>query len=191
GATLGMDAGEALKVRDAVLEISVAANRGDALGHLGIARELVALVGGRLRPGDIDLAPVTDRGLKATDRASIEIDDPVACPRYLARIIEGVSVRPSPGWMRRRLRAVGVRPISNLVDVTNYVLFELGHPLHAFDQRRVEGGRIRVRRAMDGEKLTTLDGQERQLSAGDLLICDAERPVALAGVMGGQGSEVA
>jgi phenylalanyl-tRNA synthetase beta chain len=185
-----MDAAAALRVKDAVLEVSVAANRGDALGHLGLARELVALVGGRLAPGTIDLAPVTDRKLKAVERAAVEIDDPVGCPRYIARVIEGVAVRPSPGWMRRRLRAVGVRPISNLVDVTNYVLFELGHPLHAFDARRVEGGRIRVRRAAAGEKLTTLDGQERDLVAGDLLICDAHRPVALAGVMGGLDSEV-
>ena len=190
-APLGTDAAEALRVRDAVLEVSVAANRGDALGHLGLARELVALVGGRLRPGAIDLAPVTGGSLPAVDRAAVEIDDPVACPRYLARVIEGVAVRPSPGWMRRRLRAVGVRPISNLVDVTNYVLFELGHPLHAFDERRIEGGRIRVRRARDGEKLKTLDGQERALAAGDILICDAARPVALGGVMGGLDSEVA
>jgi phenylalanyl-tRNA synthetase beta chain len=189
-APLGADAADALKVRDAVLEVSVAANRGDALGHLGLARELVALIGGRLAPGEIDLGPVTDDRSKAAERAAVEIDDPVGCPRYIARIIEGVSVRPSPGWMRRRLRAVGVRPISNLVDVTNYVLFELGHPLHAFDERRVAGGRIRVRRAQEGEKLTTLDGQDRRLVAGDLLICDAERPVALAGVMGGQDSEV-
>ena len=190
-APLGMAAAEALRVRDAVLEISVAANRGDVLGHLGLARELVALVGGRLAPGAIDLTAVTDRARKAVEIAAVEIDDPSACPRYVARVIDGVAVRPSPGWMRRRLRAVGVRPISNLVDVTNYVLFELGHPLHAFDLRRVEGGRIRVRRARDGEKLTTLDSQERTLVAGDILICDAVRPVALGGVMGGLDSEVA
>jgi phenylalanyl-tRNA synthetase beta chain len=188
---LGTDAAEALRVRDAVLEVSVAANRGDVLGHLGLARELVALVGGRLRGDEVDLAPVTNRAEKAAARLAIEIDDPIACPRYLARVIDGVTVRPSPGWMRRRLRAVGVRPISNLVDVTNYVLFELGHPLHAFDERRVEGGRIRVRRAVDGEKLKTLDGQDRALAAGDILICDAARPVALGGVMGGLDSEVA
>ena len=190
-APLGTDAADALRVRDAVLEISVAANRGDGLGHLGLARELVALVGGRLAPGTIDLAPVTDSSVEAASRVAVDIDDPAGCARYIARVIDGVSVRPSPGWMRRRLRAVGVRPISNLVDVTNYVLFELGHPLHAFDERRVAGGQIRVRRAREGEKLTTLDGQERALLAGDLLICDAERPVALAGVMGGQDSEVA
>jgi phenylalanyl-tRNA synthetase beta chain len=190
-APLGTDAGMALRLRDAVLEISVAANRGDGLGHLGLARELVALAGGRLAVDGVDLEPVTDRAVKAVERVAVEIDDPVACPRYTARVIQGLAVRPSPGWMRRRLRAVGVRPISNLVDVTNYVLFELGHPLHAFDARRLEGGRIRVRRARAGEKLTTLDGQERSLETGDVLICDAARPVALGGVMGGLDSEVA
>jgi phenylalanyl-tRNA synthetase beta chain len=188
---LGAEAAAALGLRDTALEVSVAANRGDGLGHLGLARELVALVGGRLRPGEVDLAPVTSRSLRAADLVTIDIDDPDGCPRYIGRVIDGVTVKPAPGWMRRRLRAVGVRPLSNLVDVTNYVLFELGHPLHAFDHRRVEGGRIRVRRAAQGEKLTTLDGQERTLVAGDLLICDAARAVALAGVMGGHDSEVA
>jgi phenylalanyl-tRNA synthetase beta chain len=187
---LGANAQEALGLDDWALEISAPANRPDTLGHLGLARELVALVGGRLASGDIDLAPVTDGSLDAARLARVDIDDPLGCPRYVARVIDGLTVRPSPGWMRRRLQAVGVRPISNLVDVTNYVLFELGHPLHAFDQRHVAEGHIRVRRARAGERLTTLDGQERTLEAGDLLICDARRPVGLAGVMGGQDSEV-
>ncbi|HWM86155.1 MAG TPA: phenylalanine--tRNA ligase subunit beta [Kofleriaceae bacterium] len=187
----GTSAQEALRLVDAVLEVSAPANRPDTLGHLGLARELCALVGGRLAPGDVDLSPVVDRELQAGRMAAIDIDDPVGCPRYVARVIDRLSLATSPGWMRRRLLAVGVRPISNLVDVTNYVLFELGHPLHAFDYRRVAEGRIRVRRARAGERLTTLDGQERTLVAGDLLICDARGPVALAGVMGGRDSEVA
>jgi phenylalanyl-tRNA synthetase beta chain len=188
---LGASAQDALRLEDAVLEVSAPANRPDALGHLGLARELCALVGGRLAPGEIDLAPVTDKKLDVARVAAVDIDDPVGCPRYVARIIDGLAVGPSPGWMRRRLQAVGVRPISNLVDVTNYVLFELGHPLHAFDYRHVGEGHIRVRRARKGERMTTLDGQERALDPGDLLICDASHPVGLAGVMGGQNSEVA
>lgn len=191
-AALGRSAQEALGLQgDAVLDVSVPANRPDCLGHLGLARELCALVGGRLRPADLDLAAVTDRALDAAELCKVAIDDPDGCPRYIARVIDGLRVAPSPGWMRRRLIAVGVRPISNLVDVTNYVLFELGHPLHAFDDRQVKGHAIRVRAAQAGEKMTTLDGQERRLEAGDLLICDATRPVALAGIMGGQDSEVA
>lgn len=187
----GASAQDALHLTDAVLEISAPANRPDTLGHLGLARELVALVGGRLTSGAIDLSPVTDPGLDAAGLAAVDIDDPVGCPRYVARVIDGVKVGPSPGWLRRRLQAVGVRPISNLVDVTNYVLFELGHPLHAFDHRGVTEGHIRVRRARAGERMTTLDGQDRALEPGDLLICDARRPIGLAGVMGGQDSEVA
>jgi phenylalanyl-tRNA synthetase beta chain len=190
-APLGASAEDALRLRDAVLEVSAPANRPDTLGHLGLARELCALVGGRLAPAAIDLAPVTDAALQASRLCAIDIDDPAGCPRYVARVIDRLTVGPSPGWMRRRLQAVGVRPLSNLVDVTNYVLFELGHPLHAFDYRRVAEARIRVRRARPGERMTTLDGRERALDPGDLLICDARQPIALAGVMGGQDSEVA
>jgi phenylalanyl-tRNA synthetase beta chain len=190
-AALGASAEDALHLADTVLDVSAPANRPDTLGHLGLARELCALVGGRLAPADIDLAPVTDASLEAADLMAIDIDDPEGCSRYVARLIDGLRVAPSPGWMRRRLQAVGVRPISNLVDVTNYVLFELGHPLHAFDSRQVAEGRIRVRRARAGERMTTLDGQERALEPRDLLICDARGPVGLAGVMGGQNSEVA
>lgn len=192
GCALGSTAQKALGIEgDAVLDISAPANRPDALGHLGLARELCALVGGRLLSGTVDLAPHTDESLRAADLARVDIRDPEACPRYIARIIDRLSVGPSPGWMRRRLEAVGVRPLSNLVDVTNYVLFELGHPLHAFDYRQVAEARIEVRAAHDGEKMTTLDEQERELRAGDLLICDGKGPVALAGVMGGLDSEVA
>jgi phenylalanyl-tRNA synthetase beta chain len=188
---LGAAAQDALRLSDAILEVSAPANRPDTLGHLGLARELCALVGGKLASGEIDLAPVTDASLDAARLTAVDIDDPEGCPRYVARVIDGLSLAPSPGWMRRRLQAVGVRPISNLVDVTNYVLFELGHPLHAFDYRRVAEGRIRVRRARAGERMVTLDGQDRVLEPGDLLICDARGPVGLAGVMGGQNSEVA
>lgn len=187
----GAPAQQALGVADWVLEVAAPANRGDCLGHLGLARELCALLGGRLVPP----APGPDLEALAADLdaaalAAVTIDDPVGCPRYVARVIDGLVVGPSPRRFAQRLRAVGVRPISNLVDVTNYVLFELGQPLHAFDWHQLRGASIAVRRARAGERMTTLDGQERALVAADLLICDGEHPVALAGVMGGADSEV-
>jgi phenylalanyl-tRNA synthetase beta chain len=183
----GVAAQDALGLRDVVLDIAVPANRPDCLGHLGIAREIGALLGARARRPDAALAAAGARDAAAL--AAVEIADPVGCPRYTARVIEGVKVGPSPRWMRRRLEAVGVRPISNLVDATNYVMFELGHPLHAFDADKVRGA-IRVRRAQAGERLTTLDGQDRALEPDDLLICDDSGPIALAGVMGGAATEV-
>lgn len=181
---------ERLGLRDTVLDIGVHANRADALGHLGLARELVALFGGRLRPVAPALEDYLDQALAAADLVSVHIEDPSACPRYTARIIDGVRVAPSPRWMQQRLRAVGVRPLSNLVDITNYVMFELGQPLHAFDYQTIARAEIRVRRARAGERITTLDEVERTLEPADLLICDGDGPVALAGVMGGADSEV-
>jgi len=191
GTPIGAAAQQALGVADWMIEVNAPANRGDCLGHLGLARELCALLGGRLVPP----APEPDLDALAADLdaaalAAITIADPEGCPRYVARVIDGLTVRPSPRRFAQRLRAVGVRPISNLVDVTNYVLFELGQPLHAFDWHHVRGARIDVRRARPGERMTTLDGQERTLVPEDLLICDGEGPVALAGVMGGAKSEV-
>src|SRR5262249_6291415 len=185
---VGEDAAKALGLRDVVLDVSVSANRGDGLGHLGIAREVGALYGRKVRLPDTS-APPGDADDVAS-LASVVVDDPVACPRYTARGIVGLRIGPSPRWLRRRLEAVGVRPLSNVVDVTNYVMFELGQPLHAFDLDRVAEGRIVVRRARAGERLTTLDGQEREPIADGLLLCDARGPVALAGVMGGLLSEV-
>jgi phenylalanyl-tRNA synthetase beta chain len=191
GTALGAAAQQALGVNDWMIEVNAPANRGDCLGHLGLARELCALMGGRLVPpaveSDLD-ALAAD--LDTAALAAVTIADPDGCPRYLARVIDGLTVRPSPRRFAQRLRAVGVRPISNLVDVTNYVLFEIGQPLHAFDWHHVRGARIDVRRARAGETMKTLDGQERALVPDDLLICDGEGPVALAGVMGGAESEV-
>ena len=182
---------ERLGLRDTVLEIGTPANRPDVLGHLGIARELAALLGGRMRPLSIAIDDLVDPALATEALVSVHIDDPEGCRRYVARVIDDVRVAPSPRWMQQRLRAVGVRPLSNLVDITNYVMFELGQPLHAFDYAAVAGGTIRVRRAGQGERITTLDQAERALETTDLLICDAQGPVALAGVMGGAHSEVA
>jgi phenylalanyl-tRNA synthetase beta chain len=181
---------ERLGLRDFVLEIGVHANRPDALGHRGLARELIAIVGGRLRAGAAMRDEHLEPSLSAEALAAVHIEDPVGCPRYTARVIDGLRVGPSPRWMQQRLRAVGVRPLSNLVDVTNYVMFELGQPLHAFDYAKIAQAEIRVRRARAGERITTLDAVERELQPADLLICDGTGPVALAGVMGGAESEV-
>ncbi|MGN6109647.1 MAG: phenylalanine--tRNA ligase subunit beta, partial [Kofleriaceae bacterium] len=184
---LGAPAQRALGLDDWMLEVNAPANRGDVLGHLGIARELTAMLRGRLVLPDVDLAAHQRDGAPGI---AIAIQDPAACPRYIARVIEGVRVAPSPRRIAQRLRAVGVRPISNLVDVTNYVMFELGQPLHAFDAGTLTSGVIGVSRASDGEKFTTLDGVERTLVPGDLVIRDEHRGIALAGVMGGLDSEV-
>jgi phenylalanyl-tRNA synthetase beta chain len=171
---------------DTVLDVEVTSNRGDCLCHIGVARELSALLGremaetgGGKRDGKGGRTPVP-----------VRIDAPELCPHYTARVLKGVAVRPSPAWMVRRLEAVGVRAINNVVDVTNYVLFEMGQPLHAFDFSKLRGGQIIVRRAKAGEKLTSIEGHERLLASDMLVIADAERPVAVAGVMGGLESEV-
>ena len=181
---IGAPLDELLGLPDTVFEINVTPNRPDALSHLGIARELSALTGVPVR------IPPTQPAGDAKVPAHVHDEDPVRCPRYLARVIEGVKVGPSPLQLQERLRACGVRPISNVVDATNLTLLELGHPLHGFDLDKLAGEKIIVRRAQEGEPLTTLDGKERKLSLDDLVIADAEKPVALAGVMGGQTGEV-
>ncbi len=183
----GLDLVEALGLEDKVLELSITPNRGDALSILGIARDLAAATG---RPLTLPPVEVEEHQPPIEQDASITVDDPQACPRYVGRLVRGVRIAPSPLWMRDRLLAAGIRPINNVVDVTNYVLMERGQPLHAFDFANLAGGRIQVRTAREGERFTTLDGQERTLEPGMLLICDGERPVALAGVMGGLNSEI-
>lgn len=185
----GTPIAEALGLDDVVMEVNITPNRPDVLSHLGIARELAVLTHQPLRPPQANLADI-EGGDRAGDAISIRIDDPERCPRYAARVIENVTVGPSPAWLARRLEACGVRSISNVVDVTNYVLLEYGQPLHGFDLDKIGGKQIVVRTAKPGEKLTTLDGKERALSPEDLVICDADRPLALAGVMGGASSEV-
>jgi phenylalanyl-tRNA synthetase beta chain len=173
-----------LGLPDVILEINVTPNRPDALSHLGVARELSALTGVPVR------MPFTQPAGAGDLPARIDVEDARRCPRYFARVIENVRLGPSPLSIQERLRSCGVRPISNVVDATNIALLELGHPLHAFDLEQLSGRRIIVRRAHEGEPLTTLDGKERKLSEDDLVIADGEKPVALAGVMGGQTSEV-
>ena len=172
---------------DTVLEIDVPANRPDCLGHLGVARELAAAFGADLAPR----APApAGHGEDVGRTVKVEIADPDLCPRYTARVVRGLSVGPSPPWIVRRLEACGLRSINNVVDISNIVLFELGNPIHFFDLDRIGNSKIVVRRARPGETLTTLDGVERTLTTDMLVIADAERPVALAGVIGGAESEI-
>lgn len=171
---------------DYILEVGITPNRGDALSYEGIAREIAAAFGVGMKKASGACAE-TNRNIG--DIASLRILDPIGCPRYAARIIEGVKIGPSPAWMKKRLNASGIRAINNIVDITNYVMIEVGQPLHAFDLDRLAGPGIVVRRSKKGEKFVTLDGVERLLD-NDLLICDVEKPVALAGVMGGLNSEV-
>jgi len=187
GAKPGADLVEHLGLDDRVLEVEVTPNRPDCLSVLGVARELAALTRTRLR-----VPAVTLRESREAARAlvRVRIDAPDLCHRFTARVISGVRVGPSPAWLAQRLRAVGLRPISNVVDVTNYVLWELGHPLHAFDYSTVTDRTIVVRRAADGERFTTLDGQERSLTDAMLVIADPARAIGLAGVMGGANTEV-
>jgi phenylalanyl-tRNA synthetase beta chain len=182
----GQEVAEFVGSVDDVFEVNVTPNRPDALSHIGIARELSAHFGGKLRWPSIEKATVAEGG----PTMDVEILDAQGCPRYTARFITGLAVGPSPIRMRLRLGYCGMRPISNIVDVTNYVMLEAGHPLHAFDFDKLSG-RIIVRRARPGEKMETLDNQKRLLVPEDLLITDERGPVAIAGVMGGATSEVA
>jgi phenylalanyl-tRNA synthetase beta chain len=187
-APAGADLARLVGLLDEVLEVNVTPNRPDALSHAGIAREVAALFETTWRLPAVD--SVAQIPLPQGRGVDVEIRDPAACPRYAARIVTGLRVAPSPLAMRVRLAACGVRAISNLVDVTNYVMLETGHPLHAFDLDRLRGGIVQVRRANRGEKMKTLDGVERALQEGDVVIADGQGAIALAGVMGGAESEV-
>jgi phenylalanyl-tRNA synthetase beta chain len=179
--------GSVLRFPDWVFDIAITPNRPDCANVLGIAREIAAAAGKTLRTPDIR---VDEGGPPIEDLTSVTILDPDGCPRYAAGMIQGVKLGPSPFWMRYRLHQSEVRSISNLVDVSNYVMLEMGQPLHAFDYDRLRENRIVVRRAEEGEVFTTLDGQSRTMSPENLMICDGERPVALAGIMGGLNSEI-
>lgn len=182
---------DALNLDDLVLDIGVTPNRADCLSILGVAREVAMAYGLPVTLPPLDIAAFEDDSLAPVSKImDIEVADPDLCPAYRGRVIEGVSVGKSPAWLRYRLLAHGMRPISNMVDITNYILLETGQPLHAFDLALLEGGKIRVAPAEDGMEFTTLDDQTRKLTGDDLLIWDGNRPVALAGVMGGANTEV-
>src|SRR4051812_3913802 len=187
GVDIGVDVGRALELDLPVLDIEVEPNRPDFLSVLGVAREVAAATHGPLHVPD---PAVDETDEVVADVVPVKIDAPDACPRYVARIVRGVEHRPSPLHTQARLTAAGMRPIDAVVDATNYTMLELGQPLHGFDLARLAGPAIVVRRASDGERMRTLDDVDRSLTADDLLICDADGPVALAGVMGGQTSEV-
>ena len=172
---------------DSVLEIDLTSNRPDCLSHLGVAREAAALTGSHVKLPDLTAKNV---GGRADEFTSVGIEDADLCPRYAARVVRGVKIGSSPEWLVRRLKAIGQRSINNVADITNFVMHEVGQPLHAFDLAKLAERRIVVRRARAGEKLKTLDGVERELDAEMLVIADAERAVAVAGVMGGEETEI-
>ncbi|MFK7988269.1 MAG: phenylalanine--tRNA ligase subunit beta [Sandaracinaceae bacterium] len=214
----GQLAAEALKLQDCVFEIGLTPNRPDCLGHIGLARELALAFGQPFRmpkPGfparllagtdrdegpdelevistdtPIDTLTLVDSRPAVPGIVPIEIEDAGRCPRYAGCVVQGVTVGPSPFWLRYRLFVLGVRSIDNVVDLTNLVLFETGHPIHAFDMAKLRGGKVTIRTARAGERMTTLDGIDRELTSDDLMICDAEGPIAVAGVMGGENSEI-
>lgn len=187
GLPLGKGLAEALDLQDAILDIGVTPNRSDCLSIVGIAREVAAVTGKTLHG---PVAALIENGEEIIGITSVSIEDPDLCPRYTARVIQDVRIGPSPFWLRQRLEAVGLRSINNIVDVTNYVMIEMGQPLHAFDFRFLAEGRIVVRRSRAGERFVSLDGKERTLGADTLMICDGVKPVAIGGVMGGLNSEV-
>lgn len=184
---LGTPLFEALGIKDTVFEIGITPNRSDCLSLIGVSREIAAKLGKKLK--SLDTNPI-ENDRPASSHVAVDIKDPSLCPRYAARYLSGCKIAPSPAWLANRLKLVGIRSINNVVDITNLVMLELGHPLHAFDYRDLAGGQIIVRRAGEGEKFNTLDAQERILKDTDLVICDRDKAIALAGIMGGENSEI-
>lgn len=186
-AQVGADAVEALGMRDTVFEYEITSNRVDCYSVLGIAREAAATF---RKPFVMPVVEVKENGEDVNDYISVEVQDPDLCSRYCARVCTNIKIAPSPEWMQRRLRASGIRPINNLVDITNYVMEEYGQPMHAFDLDTIAGHKIIVRRAKDGDEFETLDEQIRKLDKDVLMICDAEKEIGIAGIMGGQNSKI-
>lgn len=184
---VGQDALRLLGLDDVILELGLTPNRSDCLGMINVAREVASLTGGKLKLPAIEVSGAKGECAELT---SVEIKEPALCKRYVARLLKNIKVDKSPLWLRQRLLAAGIRPINNIVDVTNLVMLELGQPLHAFDYDKLAGNRIVVRKPAPGEKLVTLDGQDRALAPDMLVIADAKDPVGLAGVMGGLETEV-
>jgi len=172
---------------ETVIELEITPNRPDCLSMIGVAREMAVLYGSELKVPAYGIAELDE---DVNDEISVQVDDVEKCPRYTARVLKDAKIGPSPEWMQKRLEAAGIRPISNVVDITNYVMLETGHPLHAFDKTLVSGNQIIVRAAKVGEKMRTLDDTERELTEDMLVIADAEKPSAIAGVMGGGDSEI-
>ncbi len=186
-AVVGESAIKALGLDDVVFEYEITSNRVDCYGVLGIAREAAATFQKKFCPPEVK---VTGNQEQASDYVKVTVEDPELCPRYVARVVKNVKIGPSPKWMQRCLAANGIRPINNLVDITNYVMEEFGQPMHAYDLDTIEGKEIVVRRAAKGEKFVTLDGQEREMDDSVLMICDGKKSVGIAGIMGGENSMI-
>jgi len=183
----GMDIKEALDLGGEAIDFEITSNRPDCLSIIGIAREIAITCGTEFRMPEVSLkAGVGD----INEELAVRVENPDLCPRYMARVVKDVKVGPSPQWMRRRLAAAGIRPINNIVDITNYVMLEMGQPMHAFDIEDIEGRTIVVRNARPGETIKTLDDKDRQLTEDMLVIADVKKPIAVAGVMGGANSEI-
>ena len=186
-AVVGESAIHALGLDDVVFEYEITSNRVDCYSVIGIAREAAATFNKKFIPPTVE---VKGNQEDAHDYVKVTVEDTDLCPRYCARVVKNVKIGPSPKWMQRCLAANGIRPINNLVDITNYVMEEYGQPMHAYDMDTIEGQEIIVRRATKGEKFVTLDGQERDLDDSVLMICDGKKPVGLAGIMGGENSMI-
>jgi len=177
----------ALKLNDVIMEIAITPNRSDALSHIGIARDLGAIFNSEIKLPELNLK---ESAQKIKSHADIKIIDTENCPRYSAKVVLNVKIKESPEWLKNKLTKIGLRPINNIVDVTNFIMYETGQPLHAFDLDKLNGHKIVVRSTEENSTFTTLDSKERKLPIGTLMICDAEKPVAIAGVMGGENSEI-
>jgi len=186
-APLGVELKDYLGGKGSSIDIDLTPNRSDCTSHIGVARDITLLTGKSLRIPEIRF---TESDIPTSDFISVEIEDSIGCPRYATRVVKGVKIGPSPQWLADYLTSVGLRSINNVVDAANFVLLETGHPLHTFDYRMINGKKIVVRSAEDGEEVVTLDGIHRELKNDVLLICDAERPVAIAGIMGLENSEI-
>ncbi len=184
---VGADAVEVLGLHDSVFEYEITSNRVDCYSVLGIAREAAATFRQPFCPPQVSCQGNDEQ---ASDYIQVEIQDPDLCARYCARVVKNIQIGPSPKWMQRRLAASGIRPINNLVDITNYVMEEYGQPMHAFDLNTIAGQKIIVRRAKDGDTFQTLDGQQRTMDSEILMICDAEKEIGIAGIMGGENSKI-
>lgn len=186
-AAIGSSVPELLGLNDVVFEYEITSNRVDCFGVLGIAREAAAAFNKEFKP---PVVKETGNSENAGDYISVEVKDSELCPRYVGRVVKNIKLGPSPEWMKRRLASCGIRPINNIVDITNYVMEEYAQPMHAYDLDTIEGRKIIVRRAEDGEKFVTLDGQERQLDSSILMICDEKKTIGIAGIMGGENSKI-
>jgi phenylalanyl-tRNA synthetase beta chain len=187
-APIGLPLADALGMRDTILEVGITPNRADCLSHIGIAREIRAITGEQVQMPKVSMAA---KGGAIAKQVRVTLPQPELCPRYVAKLVRGVTIASSPDWLKRRLEAVGLRPINNVVDVTNFVLMECGHPLHAFDFDVVENGQIEVRTAGGfADEFVTLDGKSRKMPKDALLITDGKKPLGIAGIMGGENSEI-